>query len=174
MINIFVNTWGNYNKNGADGGQWITLPMEPDKLEEVLENIAEAMGDEDPEWAIYDCEWEPEWVDLAIDGSENIQGLNEYAQKLDALDKRDREIYCAAAEYWGAKQIDIDDLGSYCLHTDIHSEYDLGYYWAIESGCFEIDEKSPLSRYFNYKAFGRDINFETDGGFTSFGWIERR
>lgn len=35
MLNIFVNTWGNYNENGADGGEWITLPMEPEELEEA-------------------------------------------------------------------------------------------------------------------------------------------
>ena len=45
MLNIYVNTWGNYNENGADGGEWITLPMEPEELEEVLENIAALMGD---------------------------------------------------------------------------------------------------------------------------------
>lgn len=60
MLNIFVNTWGNYNENGADGGEWITLPMDPKELEEVLENIAEAMGDEDPEWAIHNFEWTTE------------------------------------------------------------------------------------------------------------------
>ena len=54
MLNIFVNTWGNYNANGADGGEWITLPMEAEELEEVLNNIAAAMGDKDPEWAIHD------------------------------------------------------------------------------------------------------------------------
>ena len=57
MLNIFVNTWGNYNENGADGGEWITLPMDAEELEEVLENIAAAMGDNDPEWAIHDYEW---------------------------------------------------------------------------------------------------------------------
>ena len=61
MLNLFVNTWGNYNENGADGGQWITLPMDPEELEEVLANIAAAMGDKDPEWAIHDYEWESEF-----------------------------------------------------------------------------------------------------------------
>ena len=45
MLNLFVNTWGNYNTNGADGGKWITLPMDPEELEEVLENIAVFVSD---------------------------------------------------------------------------------------------------------------------------------
>ena len=32
MLDIFVNTWGNYNENGADGGEWISLPMEAETL----------------------------------------------------------------------------------------------------------------------------------------------
>ena len=60
MLNLFVNTWGNYNVNGADGGQWLTLPMDPEELQEALSNIAAAMGDHDPEWAIHDYEWESE------------------------------------------------------------------------------------------------------------------
>ena len=54
MLNIFVNTWGNYNENGADGGEWITLPMDADDLQAELERIAENMGDQDPEFTIHD------------------------------------------------------------------------------------------------------------------------
>ena len=54
MLNIFVNTWGNYNENGADGGEWITLPMDPDELENKLQTIADAMHDNDPEFFIND------------------------------------------------------------------------------------------------------------------------
>ena len=57
MLKLFVNTWGNYNENGAYGGQWINLPMEEDDLLETLERIAESIGDRDPEWAIHDYEW---------------------------------------------------------------------------------------------------------------------
>ena len=57
MLNIYLNTWGNYNENGADGGEWITLPMDEDELAEVMEKIADAMGDEDPEWFVNDYEW---------------------------------------------------------------------------------------------------------------------
>ena len=49
-----------------------------------------------------------------------------------------------------------------------------GYYWAVESGCYQIDEDSPLSRYFDYERFGFDNNVETTGGFTSHGWLEER
>ena len=39
MLKIYVNTWGNYNENGAEGGEWITLPMDSDELEELKERM---------------------------------------------------------------------------------------------------------------------------------------
>lgn len=174
MLKIFVNTWGNYNENGAEGGQWIALPLDEDELEEVLENIAEKMGDDDPEWAIHDYEWEGIDEGFAISEYDNIAKLNEKIQQLAELPQWQLETYWAAVEYWGVAYIDIDDLDDYNLYTDIENDYDLGYYWAIESGCYDLDKMGPLADYIDYESFGRDIRFETDGGFTSYGWIERR
>ena len=173
MLNVFINTWGNYNENGADGGEWITLPMEEEELEEALNKIAEAMGDEDPEFCIHDYEWITEMSLRDIDENESIEKLNEELQALGDLDQWEQETFCAAVEYWGYKYVGVDDLDEYVLHTDIKDEYDLGYYWAVESGCYDLDKMGHLANYFDYEAFGRDINLETDGGFTSFGWIER-
>lgn len=173
MLKIFVNTWGNYNVNGADGGEWLELPMDPDELEENLERIAENMGDNDPEWTIHDYEWSDIFDGGEISEYDNIQDLNEYAEQLDGLDKWELETYAAAVEYWGRKYVNIDEIDEYNLHTDIRDEYDLGYYWAVESGCYDLDKMGSLANYIDYAGFGRDINLETDGGFTSWGWIER-
>ena len=67
MLNIFINTWGNYNENGADGGEWITLPMDADKLEDVLNMLAEELEEDDPEFFINDYEWTTEIEPRAID-----------------------------------------------------------------------------------------------------------
>lgn len=173
MLNIFVNTWGNYNINGADGGEWLELPMIEEELEENLERIAAAMGDNDPEWAIHDYEWTIEADIRKISEYEDIFVLNEFVDSINSLSKWEREIYYAAVEYWGSEYVEIDELDSYTLYTDIKDEYDLGYYWAVDSGCYDLSKMGNLANYFDYEAFGRDINIETDGGFTSFGWIER-
>ena len=173
MLKIFVNTWGNYNENGADGGRGITLPMDEVELEETLEEIAAAMRDDDPEWAVHDFEWEPGFSGRDVSEMENILDLNEYVQKLEALDKWDLELYAAAVEYWGAQSVDPDDLDKYALYSDIDNDYDLGYYWAVDSGCYDLSSMGNLANYFDYEAFGRDIRLEADGGFTSYGFIER-
>lgn len=173
MLNIFVNTWGNYNENGADGGKWLALPMEAEELEEALENIAEAMGDFDPEWAIHDYEWVCDWEGEEISEYDNIEELNEYCLRLSELSEHEALVYSAAVEYYGKEYVDLDNLDEYNLYTDIKDNYDLGYYWIVESGCYDLENMGHLANYIDYEAFGRDINFEADGGFTSYGFIER-
>ena len=173
MLNIFVNTWGNYNENGADGGEWITLPMDSGDLEETLERIANNMGDFDPEYFINDYEYTTEMDLREIGEMENIAKLNEELQRFDDLSEWEQEVYTAAVEIWGHSEVDPDYLDEYNLYKDIKDEYDLGYYWAVESGCYDLEKMGNLANYFDYEAFGCDINLETDGGFTSLGWIER-
>ena len=173
MLNIFVNTWGNYNENGADGGEWVTLPMDADELQEKLESITKNMGDMDPEFAIHDYEWTCEWEGDEISEYDNIFELNEYCQKLSELDEYESHVYSAAVEIWGKKYVDLDNLEEYHLYIDVRNNYDLGYYWAVESGCYDLEKMGHLANYFDYESFGRDIAFETDGGFTSYGFIER-
>lgn len=173
MLRIFVNTWGNYNENGADGGRWISLPMDEDELTETLDRIAAAMGDNDPEFCIHDFEWEEEYNFREINELENIAELNEFCQKLDDLSDYEKKVYCAAVEIWGEKYVDVDNLDDYNLMEDVTNDYDLGYYYAVESGCYDLEKMGPLANYIDYEGFGRDIRFETDGGFSEFGWIER-
>jgi len=173
MLDIFVNTWGNYNENGADGGEWITLPMDADELEETLEKIADNMGDHDPEWAIHDYEWTCEWEGFEVSEYDNIEELNEYCERLAELSEYEGKVYAAAVEHYGRDYVDIDDLDEFNLYEDIRDNYDLGYYWAVESGCYDLSNMGHLSNYFDYESFGRDIAIEADGGFTSYGFIER-
>ncbi len=173
MLNIFVNTWGNYNENGADGGEWITLPMEAGDLEETLARIAKNMGDLDPEFFINDYEWTTETEMRDISEMENISELNEEVNRLDGLSEWEQEVYSAAVEIWGHSEVNPDNLDEFNLYRDVLNEYDLGYYWAIESGCYDIDKMGHLANYIDFESFGRDISIEANGGFTSLGWIEK-
>lgn len=173
MLNVFINTWGNYNENGADGGEWITLPMETGDLKETLNRIAENMGDFDPEFCIHDYEWTSEMELREVSEMESITELNAELQRLDELREWEQEIYCAALEIWGHSEVDPDNLDEYNLYKDITSDYDLGYYWAVESGCYDLKSMGHLANYIDFESYGRDIRFESDGGFTSLGWIER-
>ncbi len=158
MLNIFVNTWGNYNENGADGGQWITLPMDTDELEEVLENIAGAMGDEDPEWFINDYEWTTEIEMDEISEYANIHDLNEKCQEIDNLEEWEAEEIAAAIEAYGYsfdEAMDRQQRGCFIFYPgrDLEEVAE-----DIINDCYDLPEFAL--RYFDYEAFARDLRFD--------------
>ena len=160
MLNIFVNTWGNYNENGADGGEWITLPMDPDDLEEVLDNIAAAMEDNDPEWAIHDYEWTSDIDPREISEYDDIQELNEFCQELDELEEWEAEEIAAAIEAYGysfAEAMDRQQRGCFTFYPgqDLEEVAE-----QIADECYLYDAPEFLARYFDYEAFARDLGFD--------------
>ena len=160
MLNIFVNTWGNYNTNGADGGQWITLPLDPEELEEVLENIAELMGDEDPEWAIHDYEWLTEIELDEIGENDDIFELNERCQAAEDLDEWEAEEIAAAIEAYGytfAEALERQERGCFVFYQgqDLEEVAE-----QIADECYLYDAPEFLARYFDYEAFARDLGFD--------------
>jgi len=173
MLNIYINTWGNYNENGAWLGEWITLPMDEDELQEKLDQVAEAMHDEDPEWFVNDYEWTTERALFEVNELDNYFELNTELEKLNELNSCEQELLMAAVEVFGYNNIDLDELDNYTLLSDVHNDYDLGYYWIEESGCYNLDLMGNLGYYIDYERFGRDVRLESDGGFSSLGWIER-
>ena len=162
MLKIFVNTWGNYNENGADGGEWITLPMDEDELEERLESIAAAMGDQDPEWAIHDYEWEGTINMGEVHEMDSITDWNERCQEADDLDDDDLKEIAAAIEAFGygfkeAMERQQDGYFMFYPGQDLDDvAYDL-----VEECYFTKDTPHIFKNYFDYKAFARDL--EIDG-----------
>ena len=158
MLNIFVNTWGNYNENGADGGEWITLPMNPDELEEALENIAAVMGDKDPEWAIHDYEWTIEIDPREISEYDNIQELNDFCQELDNMEEWEAEEIAAAMEAYGysfMEAMDRQQRGYFTFYPGLDLEEVAE---ELINECYDLPEFAL--RYFDYEAFARDLSFD--------------
>lgn len=158
MLNLFVNTWGNYNENGAEGGQWITLPMDAEELEEVLENIAKAMGDNDPEWVIHDGEWETEIELGEIHEMDSITEWNERCQEADSLEEWEAEEIAAAIEAYGytfAEAYERQQRGCFVFFRgqDLEEVAE-----EIINDCYNLPEFAL--RYFDYEAFARDLRFD--------------
>ena len=158
MLNIFINTWGNYNENGADGGEWVTLPMDADELEEKLISIAENMGDEDPEFCIHDYEWTTEIEPRDISELENITALNEELQELGNLDEWEQKEIAAAMEAWNytfAEAYERQQRGCFIFYAgqDLEEVAE-----ELINECYDLPEFAL--RYFDYEAFARDLSFD--------------
>ena len=160
MLNLFVNTWGNYNENGADGGQWITLPMDPDELAEVLANIAEAMGDRDPEWAIHDYEWESEYELGDVHEMDSITEWNNLCNEAYSREEWEAEEIAAAVEAWGysfREAMERQQRGCFVFYPGQDMEEVAEH---IADECYLYDAPEFLARYFDYEAFARDLSFD--------------
>lgn len=167
MLNLFVNTWGNYNENGADGGEWITLPMEADELEELLDTIAKKIGDTDPEWAIHDYEWTVELELGEVHEMDSIMEWNERCYEADGLDEDDVKEIAAAIDAFGytfAEAMDRQQRGCFSFYPGQDLE-DVACDLVAE--CYFTKDTPEIFRtYFDYKAFARDMGYE--------GWCETK
>ena len=161
MLNVFLNTWGNYNENGADGGEWVTLPMDPDELTGTMVRIAEAMGDTDPEWAIHDYEWTTDLDLFEVSEYANVVQLNERLQELETLEEWELEGVAAAIEAYGytfLEAVERQQKGCFILYrgmdlAEVAEELLLT--------CYPVKDLPDIfTRYFDFEAFGRDLSFD--------------
>ena len=173
-IKGYITNLGMYNE-GELVGKWITFPIDEDALNEILKDIGCCYYDEDGKYVntgyeeYFFTDWDGEYTDLGE--YVNIETVNELAEQLQNWED-DEDKFKAACEIWGFKYVIENSPEDYNLYSDIESEYDLGYYWAVDSGCYDLSKMGVLAEYINYDAFGRAITFETDGGFSNYGWIE--
>lgn len=163
-VNLYIANLGKYNEGELQGG-WISLPTEQTTIDEFLSEVV-GIDEQYKEWAIHDHESEfiePGEYDCVYE-------VNQKAEAIGELEEWQQTTLKAAIEHFGSDALD-HDINNFILHTDIHDYYDLGYYWAEESGCYKIGDET-LSRYIDYYAFGHDIYLDTNGGFTKYGFIE--
>lgn len=161
MLNIFVNTWGNYNENGADGGEWITLPMTPEELKEKMQSIADAMGDHDPEFFINDYEWTVE-IELGdVHEMDSITEWNEHCNDAINLEEYEIEEIAAAMEAFDMTFTEAKERqqrGCFIFYAGQTLEdvaYELADEWLNQK-----DIPSFIASYFDYEAFARDLGFD--------------
>lgn len=157
---IYVADLTEYN-NGTLNGKWFDL-FDYLYVDDLQGDIEEMLGDNE-EWVIhdYDCDFKHNFGEY--------EDLEELLKIVEFLEE-DEEKTLAIIEEFGID--DLDDLDNYIFYSDVKNEYDLGYYWLVESGCYEIP--SHLENYIDYESFGSDHSINAQGYFSRYGWIEYR
>ena len=161
LISVFLNTWSNYNENGADGGFWVELPCD---LDEALERLAESTGEEVDEMEVFINDFETDISGLEISENTNISDLNDLAERLETLDKYDLEKLEAILEADGGNlENALDNMDDYTYYANMSLE-DVAY--EIVDECYDLPDIAQ--RYFDYAAFARDLGYdgytETENG----------
>lgn len=170
-MRIFLTNLGKYVE-GSLIGEWVSLPIDEDELQKVFKRIK--INERYEEWFITDYEVEVCGVGNAIGEYSSLTLLNEVAEKLDNLRDWEREKLQAIMEAESCSCLTdlletIENLDNWDLLSDVKGREDLGYYYAEECCCLEVPEN--IKNYFDYEAFGRDIEMESNGSFTAYGYL---
>lgn len=175
MISVFMTNLGKYNE-GELVGEWLCLPTAAEHVTECLKRIG-IDGIYYEEFFLTDYESSIEGVSNYISEYSNINELNYLSSKLEELSNNDIQIYEAAIELGchvqSVKDLInlVDNLDCFQCLWDVNDEYELGYYWIEESGCYNLKELGNLSYYFDYERYGHDIALEQGGTFSSCGYV---
>ena len=176
----YVTNLGKYNE-GEFVGEWVKFPCDEEELEKVFERIG--INSEDEFGNVYEEYFMTDY-DIYVDGLKwdmlgeyiSVERLNEIAQLFEDVEDYNSELFSAILQYECITSIEdienaIENIDDYTLLSDVNDEYDLGYYWIEESGCYNLSSIGNLSNYFDYEAFGRDISLDEGGMFTDYGYI---
>ena len=153
-ISIFLNTWGNYNENGADGGLWISLPCD---IEDMLQRLAESTGEDADEMEPFINDSETDIDELEIGELDDIRGLNDLAEQLDELDEWELEQLAAYMEAEGGTLENALENYEDCAFYEGSRLIDVAYELADE---MLADAPEFCQNYFDYEAFARDLGFD--------------
>ena len=123
MMNIYLTNLGKYNE-GELVGEWVQLPISNEELQKVFERIG--INEEYEEYFItdYECDF------YEIGEYENIDTLNEIAEKIDNLDEEQEQVVKVLMSECG---YDLDDAiekaenGDYRIYSNCDNMTDVAY-----------------------------------------------
>lgn len=162
-IKLFMNTWANYNENGADGVITPTGWMSLDEAEEYAEKYAEY------EPFINDTDNVPK--ELGVNEYSDISETVDILRRYEDFDDTQKEVFAAFIDdgYEVDEAFSIVDDRDY-IYYEADSDADLAYNYTDEIGGVESLGRDTLEQYFDYDAFGRDLAYDfikTEYGYVS-------
>lgn len=163
MLRIFLTNLGKYNE-GKLIGEWIELPCTFEELEEAKERIG--ISDEPDENGVYYEEWFISDYESDIDGIEigeydNLDDLNELAEDIENLDNDEMTALQAFLLHGDDLEKALEDVqnGDYRIYSGCYTMEDVAREVVEECGYLNSVPEN-VARYFDYEAFGRDLDIE--------------
>lgn len=173
-IRGYVANLGRYNE-GQPIGEWVTFPVDEDEWSEVLQRIG--ISDEpDENGRIYEEFFFADWCcscDFHFEEYEDVECVNEIAERVDNLNSYEEEELEAMIDYGFDPEEALDKIadGDVLFYPDCDTMEDVAYEIIAQSGMLAgVDD--TIARYFDYEAYGRDL--EMGGTFipTETGYIK--
>ena len=174
MLKVFVTNLGKYNE-GELCGKWIELPIEEEDLNKVFDEIKVSHEDEEGnEIKYYDAvgnpyeeyfftEFETDIDGLNIEEFSHIEDLNELINQLEDLTDEE-ELVLSGLLTEGGYSIEeaitiVIDQQNYSVFYDCFNMTDVAEQ-VVENYDYLQEMPEHLRNYFDYEAFGRDLEIE--------------
>lgn len=154
-MKIYLTNLGKYNE-GELIGEWVELPVSQEELQKVFERIG--ISEEYEEYFItdYECDF------YEVEEYENLDTLNEIAERIEELDEEESKVVKALMSELGYtldEAIDKVNSGDYSIYSDCNDMTDVAYV-VVEECDYLRNVPEIIARYFDYEAFGRDLGIE--------------
>lgn len=155
MMKIYLTNLGKYNE-GQLVGEWVELPVSNEELQEVFKRIG--INEEYEEYFItdYECDF------YEVGEYENIDTLNEIAERIEELDEEESKVVKALMSELGYtldEAIEKVNNGDYRIYSDCDDMADIAYQVVEECGYLN-NVPDNVARYFDYESFGIDLGIE--------------
>lgn len=163
MLRIYLTNLGKYNE-GQLIGEWVDLPCTDEELEAVKERIGisdepDENGNYYEEWFISDYETDIQGVEVGK--YDNLDELNDFAEELDDLDGNQKQAIKAFLEDGSTFDEALKGVQefNYQIYTNCETMEDVAMELVKECGMLEHVPEN-IAQYFDYEAFGRDLDLE--------------
>lgn len=156
-IRGYIACLGLWNE-GIDKGRWIDFPIDSDELTEVLTAIG--CDAENEEYFF------PDWESpVKLGEYESVDRVNDIAERLDEIDEDADIIEAILNEYSHDIKAGLSILenGNYTFHDNCDDMEDVARQVIADFnrlGCNHSEDINLLLRYFDYEAYGRDLEVE--------------
>lgn len=152
---IYLTNLGKYNE-GELLGEWVDLPVSDD-FQKAFKDIG--INNFYEEFFITDYE---NFHGFQVDEYSNLQELNDIAERLEALSEYDLaaiDAYLDGVDNDFDRAFEVVAKGDFTFYENCHDMSDVAYQYAEGTGLLN-DIPESLQCYFDFEAFGRDLNIE--------------
>ena len=170
-IEGFITNLGKYNE-GTLMGEWVAFPISEDDLKDVFIKIG-IDGVKYEEYFFTGWDFSDDCPNLGLGQLSRIDHVNELVEKIDSITFDNEKKFLAMVEAYSLKEALDCDYDTVCLYDNINDEQELGEYYIHETDEYDLSAMGTLANYIDYAALGHDRSVESNGAFTSYGWLER-
>ena len=163
MLKIYLTNLGKYAE-GYLVGEWVELPITDDELGEVKKRIG--INQLYEEWFITDYETDIDGVEVGE--YDSLEKLNQIAEALNELHQYDSDILMALLSNGYSLDDALERMSDCFVYSNCSTMEDVARQYCEDCGILDAIPEN-LQDYFDFKAFGRDMSFESTYIFMSSG-----